>query len=100
MNILRNKNNVTNANAQLVNDKKSVGDKNSWGRDPTHNTWPLFKSELHALGVREKRSAVLFAQDVLRSHQDVKAVGADEADQSHVYESTQPATVVEGLVHG
>lgn len=43
---------------------------------------------------------MLFAQDVLRLHEDVEAVGADEADDGHVDDTAQPATVMECLMHG
>lgn len=99
MDVFCNKNDVTNANTQLIYNKESVSDQNSRGSNPTDTIWPLFKCEFHTLGIRQKRSSMLFTQDVLRSHKNVETVGANKADKRHIDESTEPATVVKRLVH-
>lgn len=44
MNIFCNKNNVADAHAKLINDEKAISDEDSRRRDPTNDTWSLFKS--------------------------------------------------------
>lgn len=43
---------------------------------------------------------MFFAQNVLWSNQNVKAIGAYESDNNHVDESIEPTGIVESLVHG
>lgn len=100
MDVFRDENDVANANSKLIDYQKSIGDENRRRCNPPNHSRSLFECELHAFRIWQERNAVLFAQQVLRAHQDVEAVRADEADDSHPYEAVEPATVVESLVHG
>lgn len=99
MDIFRDKHDVADAHAELVDYQKSVGDEHGRRCDPPDHSGSLFEGEFHALGVRQERHAMLLAQNVLRTHQHVEAVRANEADDSHPYEPVEPAAVVERLVH-
>src|SRR4051812_16755939 len=99
MNAFRNEHDVANAHAKLINDEKSVGDENSGGCDPSHNSGSLFKSQFHALRITQQWHSMLFAQHILRLYEDVEAISANETDKSHVDQSTQPTAVVKGFVH-
>lgn len=99
LNVFRDEHDVADANAELVDDQEAIGDENGRWCDPSDYPWSLLECELHALRIWQQRPAVLLAEDVLRLHKDVKAVGADETDDGHEDESVEPSAVVERLVH-
>lgn len=99
LHIFCNENDVTNTNSELIDDKKSVGNKRRGRGDKSKSGRSLFKREFHTFRIGQKRSTMFFAQNVLRSDQQVEAISADKSDKGHVDETVEPPGIVESFVH-